>query len=81
MLKHNSLKPVKKEIVEKYCVNWTRPENFVGNGAYLIDNCVVNEKITLKRNPLYWDNKNTIIERETFLPISSETSDINRYRS
>ncbi|MGM7553166.1 ABC transporter substrate-binding protein [Proteus mirabilis] len=81
MLNHTSLKPVKKEIVEKYGVNWTRPENFVSNGAYLIDNWVVNEKITLKRNPLYWDNKNTIIERATFLPISSETSDINRYRS
>lgn len=81
MLSHTSLKPVKKEIVEKYGVNWTRPENFVGNGAYVIDNWVVNEKVTLKRNPLYWDNKNTIIDQAIFLPINSETSDINRYRS
>lgn len=81
MVSHTSLKPVKKEIVEKYGVNWTRPENFVGNGAYIIDNWIVNEKLTLTRNPLYWDNKNTIIEQATFLPISSETSDINRYRS
>ncbi|WP_432807481.1 ABC transporter substrate-binding protein [Proteus hauseri] len=81
MLNHTSLKPVKKEVVEKYGVNWTRPENFVGNGAYTIDNWVVNEKVTLKRNPLYWDNKNTIIEQAIFLPLSSETSDINRYRS
>ncbi|QIF94329.1 ABC transporter substrate-binding protein [Proteus vulgaris] len=81
MVSHTSLKPVKKEIVEKYGVNWTRPENFVGNGAYIIDNWIVNEKVTLTRNPLYWDNKNTIIEQATFLPISSETSDINRYRS
>nr|WP_239994669.1 ABC transporter substrate-binding protein [Proteus hauseri] len=81
MLNHTSLKPVKKDIVEKYGVNWTRPENFVGNGAYLLDNWVVNEKMTLKRNPLYWDNKNTIIEQAIFLPLSSETSDINRYRS
>ncbi|HCH50920.1 MAG TPA: oligopeptide ABC transporter substrate-binding protein OppA [Proteus sp.] len=81
MLNHTSLKPVKKDIVEKYGVNWTRPENFVGNGAYLLDNWVVNEKVTLKRNPLYWDNKNTIIEQAIFLPLSSETSDINRYRS
>lgn len=81
MVSHTPLKPVKKEIIEKYGVNWTRPENFVGNGAYVIENWVVNEKVTLKRNPLYWDNKNTIIEQATFLPISSETSDINRYRS
>ncbi|WP_193016895.1 ABC transporter substrate-binding protein [Proteus sp. FME41] len=81
MVSHTPLKPVKKETVEKYGVNWTRPENFVGNGAYIIDNWVVNEKVTLKRNPLYWDNQNTVIEQATFLPISSETSDINRYRS
>ncbi|OAT37515.1 ABC transporter substrate-binding protein [Proteus myxofaciens] len=81
MLNHTSLKPVKKEVIEQYGINWTRPEHFIGNGAYTLDKWVVNEKLTLKRNPLYWDNKNTIIDQATFLPINSETSDINRYRS
>lgn len=81
MLNHTSLKPVKKEIIEKYGTNWTRSDNFIGNGAYILDNWVVNEKLILKRNPLYWDNKNTVIEQAIFLPINSETSDINRYRS
>lgn len=35
----------------------------------------------LKRNPHYWNNRKTAIEQVTFLPISSETSDVNRYRS
>lgn len=81
MLSHTSTKPVKKEIVEKYGLNWTRPENFVGNGAFTIENWVVNERLVLKRNPQYWDNKNTVIEEATFLPINSETSSVNRYRS
>jgi oligopeptide transport system substrate-binding protein len=35
----------------------------------------------VKRNPLYWDNAHTVIEEGVYLPLSSENSDINRYRS
>ena len=68
-----------KEIVENMV--WIDSSwKLVGNGAYVSENWVeCKKKVTLKRNPLYWD-KNTIIEQAIFLPISLETSD-NRYRS
>lgn len=81
MLAHTALKPVHRQTLEQWGDKWTRPEHYVGNGAFTLNSWVVNEKITLKRNPQYWDNANTIIETATFLPISSETSDVNRYRS
>ncbi len=81
MLAHTALKPVHRQTLEQWGDKWTRPEHYVGNGAFTLNNWVVNEKITLKRNPQYWDNANTVIETATFLPISSETSDVNRYRS
>lgn len=81
MLEHTALKPVHRPSIEQWGDKWTRPEHYVGNGAYTLNNWVVNEKITLKRNPHYWDNAHTVIETATFLPISSETSDVNRYRS
>ncbi|MGD8105898.1 ABC transporter substrate-binding protein [Pantoea sp. FN0302] len=81
MLEHTPLKPVHRQTLEQWGDKWTRPEHYVGNGAYTLNSWVVNEKITLKRNPHYWDNAHTIIETATFLPISSETSDVNRYRS
>ncbi len=81
MLAHTALKPVYRPTIEQWGDKWTRPEHYVGNGAFILNNWVVNEKITLKRNPQYWDNAHTVIETVTFLPISSETSDINRYRS
>lgn len=81
MLNHTSMKPVNKKGIAKYGDKWTQPKNFVGNGAYLLDKWVVNERIVLKRNPQYWDNKNSQIEQATFLAITSETSDVNRYRS
>lgn len=81
MLAHTAMKPVNRHAVESFGEQWTRPEHYVGNGAYSLDSWVVNEKIVLKRNPHYWDNSNTVIEQGTFLPIASESSDVNRFRS
>ncbi|CAI0781800.1 Periplasmic oligopeptide-binding protein precursor [Serratia quinivorans] len=81
MLSHTSLKPVKRSVVEKFGDKWTLPENYVGNGAYRLKDWVVNERIVLERSPSYWNNKKTVIDQATFLPISSEVSDVNRFRS
>lgn len=42
---------------------------------------MVNERIVLERNPEYWDNAKTVINKVTFLPIASEVTDVNRYRT
>ncbi|QDY42080.1 ABC transporter substrate-binding protein [Candidatus Pantoea soli] len=81
MLAHTSMKPVYRPAVEKWGEQWTQPQHYVGNGAYTLADWVVNEKIVVKRNPHYWDNAHTVLEQGTFLALTSETSDINRYRS
>lgn len=81
MLTHTSMKPVKQSVVEKYGEKWTLPQHYVGNGAYRLKQWVVNERIVLERNANYWNNKATVISQATFLPIASEVSDVNRYRS
>ncbi len=42
---------------------------------------MVNERIVLERNLQYWDNAKTVINQVTYLPISSEVTDVNRHRS
>ncbi|MDU6412181.1 MAG: oligopeptide ABC transporter substrate-binding protein OppA [Yersiniaceae bacterium] len=81
MLSHTAMKPVNKKVVEKFGDKWTQPENYVSNGAYKLKNWTVNERIVLERNPQYWDNAHTVINQVTYLPISSEVTDVNRYRS
>jgi oligopeptide transport system substrate-binding protein len=53
----------------------------VTNGAYKLKDWVVNERIVMERNTNYWDNAKTVINQVTYLPISSEVTDVNRYRS
>ncbi|MCL2895721.1 oligopeptide ABC transporter substrate-binding protein OppA [Brenneria tiliae] len=76
-----ALSPINKTAVEKFGEKWTQPGNWVGNGAYQLKEWVVNEKIVLARNPQYWDNAHTVINQVTYLPIVSEVTDVNRYRS
>lgn len=81
LLSHPSMSPVNKKVVEKFGAKWTQPGNFVGNGAYKLKDWTVNERIVLERSPTYWDNAHTVIDQVTLLPISSEVTDVNRYRS
>ncbi|MDN4626983.1 ABC transporter substrate-binding protein [Erwinia sp. PsM31] len=76
-----ALKPVNRKAVEQWGEKWTQPAHYVGNGAYTLSDWVINEKIVMKRNPHYWNNAQTTIETATFLPITSEATDVNRYRS
>lgn len=78
---HTSVVPVHQATVEKYGNQWTQPKTFVSNGAYKLKTWVVNERIVLERNDQYWDNDASVIDEVTFLAISSEVTDVNRYRS
>ncbi|EDK28412.1 ABC transporter substrate-binding protein [Vibrio chagasii] len=81
MMGHTSTKPVHKATVEKYGDQWTKPEHFVGNGAYVLDQWVVNERMTLKRNEQYWDDEKTVLNKVTFLPIENQVAEMNRFLS
>lgn len=81
MLYHAATKPVHRATVEKHGVKWTQPENFVGNGPYVMKNWVVNERIELEKNLQYRDAANVKINKVVFLPIGSQTDDVARYEA
>lgn len=81
LLVHSSVSPVPRAAVEKFGEKWTQPANIITNGAYKLKDWVVNERIVLERNTNYWENAKTVINQVTYLPISSEVTDVNRYRS
>lgn len=74
-----SLYPVPKAVVEKFGNDWTKPGNLVGNGAYALQDRIVNEKLVAVQNKNYWDNSKTVITKVTFIPINQESSATKRY--
>ncbi|MDH2926338.1 oligopeptide ABC transporter substrate-binding protein OppA [Lonepinella koalarum] len=78
---HQSMLPVPKKVIEKFGENWVKEENIVGNGAYILTDHVINEKIVFARNPNYWNDKETVIDKATLLSIENPTTDVQRYRA
>lgn len=58
---HYSWFPVPIKVVERFGglerrgTDWTRPENFVGNGPFVIKEWLRTQKLVVKRSPTYWD--------------------------
>lgn len=78
MLSHTTTYPVPKKVVEQFGDKWTQPGNMVSNGAYVLKDWVVNERVDVVRNPSYWNNGKTVVEKVTYLPLQ-KTADLNRY--
>ncbi|WCN15299.1 oligopeptide ABC transporter substrate-binding protein OppA [Marinomonas mediterranea] len=78
---HNTLFPAPKKVIEKWGDDWTKQDHIVFNGAYVLDQWNVNEKMVLVRNPMYWNDKETVINKVTYLPISDVSVEFKRYQA
>ncbi len=81
LLTHSSSFPVYRASVEAYGGQHTRPGNMVSNGAFMLDDWVVQSNVQVVRNPYYWDNDNTILERVYFHNTEDQSAEIRRYRA
>lgn len=60
---------------------WGHGSMVVSNGAYRLESWVVNEKISLIKNPYYWDHLSVAIDRVSFLPIEDLNTEERAFRS
>ena len=79
MTTHSTMFPSPRSVIEKYGSEWTKPGNIVSNGAYVLTEHLPNERSVRERNPMYWDNDNTIIEKVVALVINDENVALTRY--
>lgn len=49
--------------------NWVRPENIVSNGAFQLHEHVIGGRITLRKNPQYWDAAHVRLQQVVYLPL------------
>lgn len=72
--------PVKKEVVETHGDRWTRAENIVSNGPFRMKNWLLNQKITMEKNPHYWDAQNVKLETVVALPLTDKQTAVNMFK-
>ena len=74
------LAPVNQGCLEKYGVPaWTRPENIVTNGAFLLTERRIRDRIRLAKSPHYWDRANVRVNVIDALSIDDRTTAVNLY--
>lgn len=79
MTTHSTTFPAPQKVVEEFGEEWTKPENIVSNGAYVLTEHLPNERSVRERNEMYWDNENTIIDKTVALVINDENVALTRF--
>jgi oligopeptide transport system substrate-binding protein len=68
MMAHYAFSPLPMHVIQRYGRNWTRPENIVGNGPFVLQEHIRNSRIVVVPNDLYWDRANVHLTKITFDP-------------
>lgn len=71
--------PVPQKLIKKYGNAWTKAGNLVGNGAYVLVEHQLNERMELVRNPYYWNDRQTHVDKLVARVINDDTQAFNRY--
>jgi oligopeptide transport system substrate-binding protein len=84
---HPAWLPVHRATLEKHGAvarrgtAWTRPGQLVGNGPFTLAGWSPNARVTVARNPRYWDAARTTLERVVFLPIEKVEVEEHMFRA
>ncbi len=78
-LSHYSFAIQPIHVIEKYGQDWTKVENFVCNGPFVLESWEPQNKLTVVPNPKYWDKDAVSLERVTYLPFDDQNTTYNMY--
>jgi oligopeptide transport system substrate-binding protein len=81
MFAHNAFGPVPRWAIEKHGNEWTKPENIVTNGPYLLKEWKPQEYVLVEKNPGYWDAKKVKIETIKILAGDNDTTNYNMFKN
>jgi oligopeptide transport system substrate-binding protein len=79
--------PVPTRVIAKFggldrkATAWTRPENFVSNGPYVLKEWRPNQKIIAVRSPHYWDRARVKIDEIHLYPIELADTEERMFRT
>jgi len=81
LVPHQFFRVVSQKVVERYGVNWTKPENFVGSGPFKLQEHRPYNNLTVVRNPYFWDAANVHLDKIVFYPLEDQTTMMNLYKA
>ena len=80
-LTHYTAWPVPKHVVEKHGNAWTKKENIVVNGAFVLDEYLPNTHVKLSKNQKFYDAANVKLDRIIYYPGEDRPAGLKRFRA
>jgi oligopeptide transport system substrate-binding protein len=80
-LLHQTTFPVPRHVVMAKGDAWARPENYVANGAYVPKEWVVNDHLTLVKNPKFYDAAHVRLQTVNYYPTQDTEAALKRVRA
>jgi ABC-type oligopeptide transport system substrate-binding subunit len=82
LLYHQFFRAVPRQAIEKWGdQQWVKPGRIVTSGAFKVEEWQPYEKIVVVRNPMFWDNANTKLDKIIFPATEQLTTAMNLYKS
>lgn len=81
LLTHDTAYPLPRHVVLAKGDAWARIANFVGNGAYVPSEWVLNDHITLTKNARFYDAVHVRIDSVNYFPAEDSQSALKRLRA
>lgn len=78
---HTTLRSVPKQAWEAHGARWTRVENIVTSGPFLLKEHVVRDKFVLEKNPKWWGVEELKLDRVIAYSIDNFNTSANLYRA
>ena len=79
MMGHYAFSVLPLHVIQRHGTAWTRAENFVGNGPFVLQEYIPNNRIVVVPNDRYWNKANVYLTKITFLPIEDQNTSYNAY--
>lgn len=76
-----TLYPVHHPTLKSEGRNWIKPGRLISNGAYLLEDWRIDDRVLLKKNPRYWRSETVRFEKIAALTTSSATTAFNLFYS
>jgi oligopeptide transport system substrate-binding protein len=73
--------PVPRHAIERHGRAWIRPENFVGNGPFVLERWVPQAYIRMRRNPRFWAASAVRLDAVHHYPADNPVTMVRRFQS
>ncbi len=81
LMDHQVAWPIPRHIYLKFGAAWSRPKNYVGNGPYKLKAWVPGDRVTLVKNPLFYDAAHVRIQTVNYYQTDNSEAALREFRA